>query len=71
MLSPLIKGCAIGALTIAICLMVNGARAESYGSDAPNAGAPAAQAKEKPVKITPKLYVVHPQVDTSTRKRGK
>ena len=74
MLSPFVKGAAVSALTltIVICLMINGARAESYGSDAPNAGAPAAQAKSKPVKIVPKHYVVHPQVDTSTsRKRGK
>ena len=72
MFSLLSKASAVCVIALALGLMVNGARAESYGSDAPNAGAPAAQAKEKPVKITPKLYVVHPQVDTSpVRKRGK
>jgi hypothetical protein len=71
-MSSLIKGSAISAIALAICLMANGARAESYPSDAPNAGVSQAKAKERPVKVTPKLYVVHPQVDTSTsRKRGK
>jgi hypothetical protein len=71
MFASLIKGCALSALTIAICLVVNGARAESYGSDAPNAGAPATQAKSKEakVRVTPKLLVVHPQI--SSKKSGK
>jgi hypothetical protein len=50
-------------------LSANAARAESYGSDAPNAGVAAAKAKEKPVKFVHKHYVVHPQV--STKRRGK
>ena len=70
MFSPLFKILAVCVVAIALGLMVNGARAESYGSDAPNAGVPAAQAKEKPVKIVPKHYVVHPQISTS-RKSGK
>ena len=64
------KAAAVCAIAIALGLMVNGARAESYGSDAPNAGISAAKAKPKPVKIAPKHYVVHPQISTS-RKRGK
>ena len=72
MFSPLFKISAVWIVAIALGLMVNGARAELYGSDAPNAGISQAKAKEKPVKVTPKLYVVHPQIDTSTsRKRGK
>lgn len=64
-------------LAAVLCLSANTARAESYGSDAPNAGAAAAQAKAKAkakegkVRFVQKQYVVHPQVSTSTRKRGK
>lgn len=70
MFLPLTKGCAVGAIALAFCLIVNGARAESYPSDAPNAGV-SQQTKAKPakVKVAPKLYVVHPQV--STKKSGK
>ena len=72
MFSPLSRISAVCMVAIALGLMANGARAESYPSDAPNAGVSQAKAKERPVKVTPKLYVVHPQVDTSTsRKRGK
>jgi hypothetical protein len=72
MFSTLSKISAICTVAIALGLMANGACAESYPSDAPNAGVSQAKAKERPVKVSPKLYVVHPQVDTSTsRKRGK
>jgi hypothetical protein len=56
-------------LAAVLCLSANAARAESYGSDAPNAGVAAAKAKEKPVKFVHKHYVVHPQI--STKRRGK
>jgi hypothetical protein len=56
-------------LAAVLCLSANVARAESYGSDAPNAGVAAAKAKEKPVKFVHKHYVVHPQI--STKRRGK
>ena len=70
MSSPLLKGCAVSA--IAICLMINAAHAESYGSDTPSTGMSSAQAKEGKVRIVGKQYVVHPNVSTSTsRKRGK
>jgi hypothetical protein len=70
MFSPLSKISAACFVAIALGLMASGARAESYGSDAPNAGAPAAQAKSKPVKFVHKHYVVHPQISTS-KKSGK
>lgn len=63
---------AVCMVAIALGLMANGARAESYPNDAPNARVSEAKTKERPVRVTPKLYVVHPQIDTSTsRKRGK
>ena len=70
MSSPLLKGCAISAIAIAICLMINGAHAESYGSDTPSTGISAAKPKEGKVRIVGKQYVVHPNVSTS-RKREK
>ncbi len=74
MISPLAKGCAVSALVLAVGLMINGARAESYGSDAPNAGMSQATSKAKPkpdrVRVTNKQFVVHPQVSTS-KKSGK
>ena len=45
MFSPLSKISAVCIVAIALGLMVNGARAESYGSDAPNAGVSQAKAK--------------------------
>lgn len=71
MFSPLLKGCAVSAIAFALCLMLNDARAESYPSDAPNAGISETKAKPAKVKIrhVPQL-VVHPQISTS-RKSGK
>jgi hypothetical protein len=69
MFSPLCKVLPVCVVAIALGLMANGARAESYPSDAPNAGISQAKAKERPVKVAPKLYVVHPQV--SLKKSGK
>jgi hypothetical protein len=73
MFSPLSKISAVCMVAIALGLMANGARAESYPSDAPSAGVSEAKAKPRPVRVMPKLLVVHPRVvDTSTsRKRGK
>jgi hypothetical protein len=70
MLSPLSKALAVCVVAIALGLMANGARAESYPSDAPNAGVPEAKAKPAKVKIrhVPQL-VVHPQI--TSKKSGK
>ena len=72
MFSPLSKISAGCAVAIALGLTINGARAESYPSDAPNAGVSEAKAKSKPIRVAPKLLVVHPRVVTSmSRKSGK
>ncbi|MBZ0148755.1 MAG: hypothetical protein K8F62_14615 [Pseudorhodoplanes sp.] len=71
MFSLLAKGCAISAIALAFCLIVKGARAESYPSDTANAGV-SQQTKAKPAKVkirhVPQL-VVHPNV--SAKKSGK
>jgi hypothetical protein len=64
-----LKASILCIIAVALCVAAKAARAESYGSDAPNAGVAAAKAKEKPVKFVHKHYVVHPQV--STKRRGK
>ena len=69
-----LKASILCIIAVALCVVANVARAESYGSDAPNAGAAAqaktqAKPKEGKVRFVQKHYVVHPQV--STRKRGK
>jgi hypothetical protein len=64
-----LKASILCIIAVALCVAANTARAESYGSDAPNAGVAAAKAKEKPVKFVHKHYVVHPQI--STKRRGK
>jgi hypothetical protein len=72
MLSPLLKGCAVSAIAIALCLMVNAARAESYPSDTPNTGISSASGKPAQVKVRHvRQLVVHPNVSASTKKRSK
>ena len=60
-------------VAIALGLMVNGARAESYWVGRAECRRPRGPGERKSrSRLLLKLYVVHPQVDTSpVRKRGK
>jgi hypothetical protein len=81
MFSPLTKGCAVNVIAIVLCLIVNPASAapkktlgdgkitEAEYQDT-EVHVASAKAKSRPVRIVPKLYVVHPQVSTS-KKSGK
>lgn len=61
----------IGTMAAALSFAISGARAESYGNDAPNAGVSETAAKPKPgkVRIVTQQLVVHPGV--TSKKRGK